>query len=76
MSLNRIVLMLYQSTVCFDVILSIGVLFNPFHPELMYDGLISIQSVWDLSETSVEWWYFDGLAQDCGNSSANALELP
>ena len=22
-----------------------------------------------------EWYYIDGLAQDCGNSSASALEL-
>ena len=25
--------------------------------------------------TSVWYWYFDGLAQDCSNSSANALQL-
>ena len=28
------------------------------------------------SKTSLEMTYIDGLAQDCGNSSANALELP
>ena len=42
---------------------------------LCSESIIFIWFVWFVI-WMLWWWIFDGLAKDCGNSSANALELP